>query len=85
MESARLFVVRAEYAGDVRLNIFFSDGISRTVDFKPFLLSHPHPQYERYIKPENFRKFSIESGNVVWGKNWDMIFPVEQLHNGVLE
>lgn len=24
----------------------------------------------------------ISYGNVVWGKNWDMIFPIEQLYRG---
>lgn len=43
---------------------------------------HPHPQYNRYIVPKNFKKYSIEHGNVVWGKNWDMMFPIEQLHKG---
>ena len=82
METTRLYIVRAEYAGDVRLHIFFSDGTSQTVDFKPFILVHPHPQYNRYIEPKNFKKFTIEQGNVVWGKNWDMIFPIEQLYRG---
>ena len=79
METTRLYIVRAEYAGDVSLHIFFSDGTSQTVDFKPFILAHPHPQYNRYIEPKNFKKFTIEHGNVAWGKNWDMIFPIEAL------
>ena len=41
METTRLYIVRAEYAGDVSLHIFFSDGMSQTVDFKPFILAHP--------------------------------------------
>ena len=84
MDPETLHIVRAEYAGDLRLLLFFSDGTSRTVDFKPFLLTHPHPQYNRYIDPKHFKKFCIEHGNVVWGKNWDMVFPVEQLHRGVV-
>ena len=24
----------------------------------------------------------LEHGNVVWGKNWDMIFPIKQLYRG---
>ena len=84
METTRLYIVRAEYAGDVSLHIFFSDGTSQTVDFKPFILANPHPQYNRYIEPKNFKKFTIEHGNVVWGKNWDMIFPIEQLYRGVV-
>ena len=34
-----------------------------------------------YIEPKNFKKFTIEQGNVVWGKNWDMIFPIEDLYS----
>lgn len=84
MENMRVYVVRAEYAGDVKLHIFFSDGTSQVVDFRPFIISHPHPQYNRYIEPKNFKKFYIDHGNVVWGKNWDMIFPIEQLHRGAI-
>ncbi len=79
-----LYVVRAEYAGNLSLHIYFSDGTSKTVDFAPFILTHPHPQYNRYIEPRNFKKFNIEHGNIVWGKNWDMVFPVEQLHRGIV-
>ena len=55
-----LYIVRAEYAGNNCLHIFFSDGTSKTVDFAPFILAHPHPQYNRYIEPKYFKKFSIE-------------------------
>jgi len=54
------------------------------VDFEPFILANPHPQYNRYIEPRNFKKFTIENGNVVWGKNWDMIFPLMQLYNDIV-
>ena len=83
--SQTLYVIRAEYAGNISLRIYFSDGISRTVDFAPFILAHPHPQYDRYIEPKNFKKFTIEYGNIVWGKSWDMVFPVEQLYRGIIE
>ena len=85
MESKRLYVVSAESAGGVRLNIFFSDGASKVVDFGPFLTSHLHPQYNRYMNPKYFKTFKIENGNLVWGKNWDMVFPVEQLYRGIIE
>ena len=71
-------------SGNLSLHIYFSDGTSKTVDFAPFILTHPHPQYNRYIEPRNFKKFNIEHGNIVWGKNWDMVFPVEQLHRGIV-
>ena len=45
---------------------------------------HPHPQYNKYLNPRKFSRFTIANGNVVWGKNWDLIFPIEQLHLGVI-
>jgi len=27
-------------------------------------------------------RFTIDNGNIVWGKNWDLIFPVEPLYAG---
>ena len=83
-KESTLSIVRAEYAGAVRLHIFFSDGTSKIVDFEPFILTHPHPQYNRYIEPKYFKRFTIEHGNIVWGKNWDMVFPIEQLHRGIV-
>lgn len=84
MEDATIQIIRADYVEDTTLHIFFSDGTSRVVDFKPFIIAHPHPQYNCYINPKNFKKFKIEFGNIVWGKNWDMIFPIEQLYKGVV-
>lgn len=82
MNATRLFVTHAEYVEDLKLRIFFNDGTAQVVDFKPFILNHPHPQYNRYIEPRYFKRYTIKHGNVVWGKNWDMIFPIEQLHRG---
>lgn len=84
MTATNIYITKAEYVEDVKLHIFFSDGTSRIVDFKPFITAHPHPQYNRYIEPKNFKKFKIEYGNVVWGKNWDMIFPIEKLYKGIV-
>ena len=58
--------------------------IPQTVDIGDFIRRHPHPQYNKYLDPRKFSRFTIESGNIVWGKNWDLIFPVEQLHNGTI-
>ena len=85
METTRLYIVRAEYAGDVSLHIFFSDGTSQTVDFKPFILANPHPQYNRYIEPKNFKKFTIEHGNVVWGDYITLNVPSRAFSNVPLQ
>ena len=77
-----LTVTEAKYIDQYQLRLTFSDGIVQVVDFGPFLLNHPHPQHDKYRKLANFKRFKIERGNVVWGRDWDLIFPVSQLHQG---
>jgi len=54
-----------------RISIVFSTEIWSLLDFL-------------ILDPRKFNRFSIENGNIVWGKNWDLMFPIEQLHDGVL-
>ena len=77
-----LRVDRAEYDSDYKVRVAFNDGTQRIVDFGLFLMQHPHPQYNKYRDVELFKSFSIDMGNLVWGENWDLIFPIEQLHKG---
>ena len=78
-------VTSAEYVGNNTLRILFNDGFEREVDFGEFIRKHPHPQYDKYLIEENFRQFSIEMGNIVWGSDWDLIFPIECLYSGILD
>ncbi len=80
-----VYVVRAEDLGNLQVRIFFSDEKSRRVDIGEFIRRNPHPQYNKYLDPKKFKKFTIENGNIVWGKNWDLVFPIEQLYSGRLE
>ena len=78
-------VKEAKYIDGFKLELLFSDNRKKVVDFSVFLQIHSHPQYNKYKKPSNFKKFSIENGNVVWGKDWDMIFPVYDLYQGKIK
>lgn len=80
----KIRVSSAEYLGNNRLRILFSDGFQRDLDFGDFIRKHPHPQYNKYLIEENFLKYSIEMGNIVWGDDWDLIFPIENLYSGML-
>lgn len=80
----KLFVTRAEYVKDYQVKIIFNDGVEKIVDFGSFLQKKPHPQHNKYKDVNIFKGFKIENGNIVWGDNWDLIFPVEQLHKGKL-
>lgn len=78
-------VSKAAYVDGYRVELVFNDSKKRVVDFGNFLNTYSHPQYNKYKKPENFKKFRVENGNIVWGKDWDMIFPVFDLYQGKIE
>lgn len=80
-----LSIVSAKYVRPLSVELHFSDGASRIIDIGAFIRKHPHPQYNAYLNEKKFKQFKIEMGNVVWGKNWDLIFPVESLHKGSFE
>lgn len=79
---ARIYIIEALDIGDLRVMLTFSDNTTQVVDVGEYIRNHPHPQYNKYLNPSKFRKFEIENGNIVWGRNWDLIFPIEQLYEG---
>ena len=80
-----LAVTSATYLDGYRLLVAFSDGTSQEVDFAPVLNQFDPGDYRAaYRQPEHFRAFAIESGNLVWGEDWDLIFPVWKLHQNRL-
>ena len=81
----RIYITNATDAGNLSVNLQFSDNTVRQVDVGDFIRRHPHPQYNKYLDPRKFRRFTLENGNIVWGKNWDLVFPIEQLYEGVLQ
>ena len=78
---SRLYITDATYAGNLSVNLSFSDNTSRTVNIGDYIRRHPHPQYNKYLDERKFTRFTLEDGNIVWGRNWDLIFPIEQLHS----
>lgn len=78
-----LYVVSATSVGNLCVNIVFNDGTQQVVDVGAFIRKHPHPQYNKYLDQKKFNKFTIEEGNIVWGRSWDLIFPIENLYRGV--
>jgi hypothetical protein len=80
----RLYITKSEDMGNLTVSLTFSDNTVQTVDIGDFIRRHPHPQYNKYLDPRKFRRFTIDNGNIVWGKNWDLIFPVEHLYAGRL-
>ena len=81
----RIYIINATDAGNLSVNLRFSDNTVQKVDVGDFIRRHPHPQYNKYLDPRKFRRFTLENGNIVWGKNWDLVFPIEQLYEGILQ
>lgn len=78
-------VKKAAYVDGFRICIDFDNGKSKIVDFEPFLNTIQSSFLEKYKHLKTFKKFSIENGNLVWGKDWDLIFPVTQLYKGKIK
>jgi ribosomal protein S4E len=80
-----LKVKKATYLDGFKVFIVFNDGKKNTVDFKEYLDTINNGFLVKYKKPSVFKNFAIENGNLVWGKDWDLIFPVTQLYKGKIK
>jgi len=47
----RLYIIKAENAGNLSVSLTFSDNTVQTVDIGEFIRRHPHPQYNKYLDP----------------------------------
>lgn len=75
-------VIQAKHLYDYTIEVYFSDGTRQVIDFKPQIDKIRIPEYKKYQNVEHFKGFAIDSGNLVWGEDWDLIFPVGQLYKG---
>lgn len=78
-----LQVQKAIYISEYIINISFSDGVEKQVDFGPFLTQNNHPGVEKYLEMSLFKNFKLVHGNIHWG-DFEMLFPVEDLYAGKL-
>ncbi|MVM29976.1 DUF2442 domain-containing protein [Spirosoma sp. HMF4905] len=76
-----LKVVDANFLGDYRIDIHFSDGKQRIVDFEN-AFGQLQDYYTQYRQPTLFQKFAIDNGNLVWGDDWDVIYSTRDLYEG---
>ena len=80
-EGVLVDVVEARWVSDYVLDLLFSDGISRQVDFEPFLSASMQPEIRAYLDVEKFKAFSISFGNLMWD-DYTMCFPLADLYSG---
>ena len=77
-------ITEAKPLGNLTVDLLFSDNTHQIINVGNFIKAHPHPQYDKYLDEQTFQTFQLDDGNIVWGEDWDMIFPVEQLHAGYI-
>jgi Protein of unknown function (DUF2442) len=70
-----------KYLDEYKLELIFSDQLVRTIDFEPFLKSAKNPMTSKYLDMDNFKKYKLEYGDLVWG-DYEMCFPIWDLHQG---
>lgn len=74
-------IVKANLISDYKIEVTFSDGKTKTIDFEPFLSKCQHPLIRKYLNPNTFKQFKIVHGNLNWN-DFDMIFPLSDLRKG---
>ncbi|MEO8147195.1 MAG: hypothetical protein ABI723_06135 [Bacteroidia bacterium] len=76
-------LVSTSYLDKLRLQIFFSDSSTQIIDFKSFFIKNSH--FKKFSNINSFKKFKIEEGLLVWGDNWELVFPNHSLHQGTTD
>lgn len=78
-EGKNVDIVHAKKVGGYKLNLSFSDGSERLVDFEPFLQTSRNPMIRSYLDPKKFAHFTIEHGNLLWD-DYGLCFPIADLY-----
>lgn len=77
----KISIISARYVSDFSIAITFSSDIIRIVNFLPLFEKYVKGDNLKFFAPERFKKFIVKNGNIYWGRNEDVIFPVDMLYN----
>ncbi len=83
IDNKTVSIKTAQVVRNYRLRLEFSDGKVVEVDFGPYLRSATLPGIRRYLQPRQFRQFAITDGVLHWN-DYDLIFPMADLYDGVI-
>lgn len=78
-----LRVTEAKHAAKHQVEVRFNDGSLQLVDFGPFLKHARNPMFTKYRRLSAFKSFRVHDGDLMWG-DYEMIFPITDLHAGVI-
>lgn len=75
---------RADYLEDYKIKFSFSDGVEKMIDFSRFLYNAKNPMTKKYLDKQLFKSYSISYGEIIWN-DYEMCFPIWDLHEGIIE
>ena len=76
IKEENITVVAARYLNDFSVAVSFSCGSTQLVNFLPLFEKNVNGDNLKYFAPERFKKFIVNNGNIYWGKNEEVIFPI---------
>ena len=82
-EGIELNVEKAIWVSEYTVQVLFSDGAQKELDFRGFLTQSDQPEIRKYLDVEQFKAFEICYGNLVWN-DYDLCFSIEDLYSGHL-
>jgi hypothetical protein len=74
-------IAEAIYVSNYTIRLKFDDGSVREIDFGNFLMQARNPMITKYRDLEEFKKFYLEYGDLVWN-NYELCFPIIMLYEG---
>ena len=72
-------IKKAEYMGEYKIKMLFSDSLERIIDFGNFLRSAKNPMTKKYLDEKLFASYSILHGDLIWN-DYEMCFPIWDLY-----
>lgn len=78
-EGTVIDIVRVEHVSGHKLKLCFSNGVTRVIDFEPFLRKSRNPMIRAYLDPQKFANSRLEYGNLIWD-DYELCFPIADLY-----
>lgn len=78
-------IISAKYIEGYKIELTFNDGKVNIIDFEKQIMAQKVPEYAAYQNINEFKKFKIDDGNIVWGEDWDLIFELHRLYENTLD
>ena len=57
-----VYIVKVTCNDNITIDVVFNDNTERNINVGEFIRVHPHPQYNKYLNPVNFKKGKLIDG-----------------------